>query len=74
MQLYVINECFIVRAAPSNKFDSGGKMLHLVFVSLLIVILANVIAISVVSATVTRFKRLTLRRVMQGRAWRSPVD
>src|SRR5262245_19210738 len=43
----------------------GGKMLHLVFASLFIVILANVVATIVVSATATRFRRLTLGRALQ---------
>ena len=67
-----VHKCFSVRAAPSNQFDSGGRMLHLLFASLLIVILANVVATIVVSATAKRFKALTLGRVMQRSAWRSP--
>jgi hypothetical protein len=47
-------------------------MLHLLFASLFIVILANVVATVVVSATAKRLRTLTLGRVMQRSAWRSP--
>jgi hypothetical protein len=48
-------------------------MLHLIFASLFIVVIANVVAISVVFATLTRFKRLTLGRVMQGSHGEAPA-
>jgi hypothetical protein len=47
-------------------------MLHLIFISTLVVILANVVATIVISATVMRVRKVTFSRVIQGRAWRSP--
>jgi hypothetical protein len=47
-------------------------MLHLIFISILVVILANVVATIVISATVMRVRKVTFSRVIQGRAWRSP--
>jgi hypothetical protein len=47
-------------------------MLHLIFASVFVVIVANVIAVIVIAATLTRLRRLTLGRAIQGSAWRSP--
>jgi hypothetical protein len=47
-------------AAPSNKFDSGGKVLHLIFASLVIVIVANVAAVIAIAAMLTRFRKIFL--------------
>jgi ABC-type Co2+ transport system permease subunit len=67
---YIIALSFVLH--PRNKYDSGGSMLHLIFISILVVILANVVATVVVSATVMRVRKVTFGRVIQGSAWRSP--
>src|SRR5262249_2410782 len=51
----------------------GGKvMAHLIFASLVVVIVANVTAVIVIAATLTRLRRMTIDRAIQGIAWRSP--
>ena len=48
-------------------------MLHLIFISTLVVILANVVATIVISATVMRVRKVTFSRVIQGLHGEAPA-
>ena len=56
----LVHECFIVVLHPRTNSIRGEKVLHLIFASLVIVIVANVAAVIVIAAMLTRFRKIFL--------------